>query len=163
MSYQPYPAGAQPPAPDLPQPPASVRYAVMIMYVGAALSLAGLIVTIVTASAYRDAIHRAFPRYTTAQVHSLATAAVTFQVVIAAIEVFLWLLVAWACRGGHNWGRIAGSVLFGLYTILVLLFLFRASVGTGSLLSGLIWLAGLGAVIMLWRRESSDYFTRMPG
>jgi hypothetical protein len=141
MSYQPYPtSGAEPPASGRSQPPAPVRYAVMLMYTGAAFSLAGLIVTLVTASSYRTAIHKAFPHYTTTQ-------------------IFLWLLVAWACRGGHNWGRIAGSVLFVLNTALLLFALTRTSATFGFLLSGLIWLAGLGAVVMLWRKESTAYVT----
>jgi hypothetical protein len=165
MSYQPYPtSGAEPPAagppaPGRSQPPAPVRYAVMLMYAGAAFSLAGLIVTLVTASSYRTAIHKAFPHYTTTQVHQLASALVTLNMVFAVIEIFLWLLVAWACRGGHNWGRIAGSVLFVLNTALLLFALTRTSATFGFLLSGLIWLAGLGAVVMLWRKESTAYFT----
>lgn len=29
----------------------------------------------------------------------------------------------------------------------------------GTLLTAAVWLAGLGAIIMLWQRESSAYFT----
>jgi hypothetical protein len=50
-------------------------------------------------------------------------------------------------------------VLFVVYTLFLLLDLRRPSVGIGLVFSLLVWLAGLGAVIMLWRRESSDYFT----
>jgi len=165
--YQPYPPGSQPPEPGHPQPPRSVQTAALFMYGGALISLINAIVVVLTVGSYRSAIHNAFPRYTSTQVHSAASAGVTVSVVLAVIEIFLWLWLAWACRGGRNWARITGSVLFGLNTLLLLLPLIaRAGTGivpratVGTLLTLLGWLAGLGAVIMLWRRDSSTYFSQ---
>ncbi len=162
--YQPYPSGDQPPAQPGAQPPGSVRIAALFMYAGAALSVVGAVLTVITIGASRDALRRLYPRFTDAQVHTAATAGLIASLVVAAIAVFLWLLVAWACRTGRNWGRMTGTVLFALNTVLLLFGLIRpggaalprATVGT--LLTVLLWLAGLGAVVMLWRRDSSAFF-----
>jgi uncharacterized membrane protein len=82
------------------------------------------------------------------------------------VEIGLWLGLAWACRTGKNWGRVTGTVLFALNTLLLVVPLVtRAGSGlfahaiVGTLLTVAVWLAGLGAVIMLWQRDSSTYFS----
>ena len=54
--YQPYPTEAKLPEPDRPPTPPSVLTAVKVMYVGAAASLLGIIINIVTVSATKTAI-----------------------------------------------------------------------------------------------------------
>lgn len=159
--YQPHLSAGQPP--EHPQPPAAVRTAAIFMYAGAAFSLATLIVTIIARAAYRTAIHQRFPHYTTAQVNALVSATVVLTVVTAAVETGLWLLLAWGARSGRPWARMTGTVLFGLYTVYAVFFFSRPYASVGYILNALIWLAGLGAVIMLWRPESSRYFTRPAG
>ena len=165
--YQPYPSGSQPPEPARPQPPRSVETAVMFMYGGAVITLINAVLAVVTIGSYRAAIRSTFPHYSNARIQAAASAGITFSVVLAVIEIFLWLFLARACRGGKSWARITGSVLFGLNTVLLVLPLIaRAGAGgilpsatVGTLLTVLGWVAGLGAVIMLWRRESSSYFS----
>jgi hypothetical protein len=50
------------------------------------------------------------------------------------------------------------SVLFGLNTLILLSSLARPHAALGVVLLGLVWLVGLGAVILLWLRDSSAYF-----
>ena len=163
--YQPYPSKDQPSGQPSPQPPGPVRTAVLFMYAGAVVTAANAVLGIITIGSVRDAITRAHPQFTSAQVHAGAQAVLIFSLALAAVELFLWLFLARACLNGRNWGRITGTVLFGLNTVLILLSL-ALPAGTvapratlGVLLTGLLWLAGLGAVIMLWRRESSAFFT----
>jgi hypothetical protein len=80
-------------------------------------------------------------------------------VIEAVIAIGLWLWMARANAAGRNYARITGTVLFVVYTLFLLLDLRRPSVGIGLIFAALVWLAGLGAVIMLWRRESSEYFS----
>jgi hypothetical protein len=62
------------------------------------------------------------------------------------------------CRRSHNWARITGTVLFGLDTLETLGGL-AAPLAVASKLWALVpWLAGLTAVMFLWRRDSSAYF-----
>ena len=160
MSYQPYPTSGQTPEPQQrPSAPNSVQTAVKLMYAGAALSLIELVVSLVTISSLKSAILKKFPNYTSAQVHSAEVAIVVGVVIEAVIAIGLWLWMARANAAGRNYARITGTVLFVVYTLFLLLDLRRPSVGIGLVFSLLVWLAGLGAVIMLWRRESSDYFT----
>lgn len=155
--YQPYPSsGGQPP--ERLQAPGPVRLAAIFMYAGAALSVATLVVTIIARGAYRTAIHQRFPHYTTGQVNALASATIVLTAVTAAIETGLWLLLAWGTRGGRPWARIIGTVLFVLYTLYAAFFFSRPYASVGYILNVLIWLAGAGAVFLLWRPESSRYF-----
>jgi hypothetical protein len=163
---EPYPPAVPPPEQARPQPPGPVRLATYFMYGGAVLSLLNGLLVALTIASYRTAIRRAFPRYTDTRVHEAAAAGVTISVVLALVEICLWLGLAWACRAGKGWGRMTGTVLFVLNTVLLAVpLLVRANSGVpahvtiGTLLTVLIWLAGLGAVVMLWRRESSAYFT----
>jgi hypothetical protein len=80
----------------------------------------------------------------------------------------LWLWMAWANKGGRSWARIMATVFFGILTAAELAGLIKFLTVKISLtaemsleLSFLLvyWLAGLSAVILLWQRSSSDYYT----
>lgn len=160
MSYQPYPTSGQVPEPAQQRPPAptSVQTAVKLMYAGAALSLIELIVSLATIASLKSAILKKFPHYTSSQVHSAEVAIVAGVVIEAVIAIGLWLWMARANAAGRNYARITGTVLFVVYTLFLLLDLRRPSVGIGLIFAVLVWLAGLGAVVMLWRKDSSEYF-----
>ena len=78
-------------------------------------------------------------------------------VVVGIIGVGLWLWMARMNLKGRNWARITGTVFFGLNT-LDLLGVFRSASAVSAVFAIVTWLVGLGAVIMLWRRESTAYF-----
>jgi hypothetical protein len=160
--YQPYPTGGQMPEPQQPQPPASVLTAVKLMYAGAALSALGLIIGLVTIHSLKTAIRKADPSFTASQLHAAEALAIGTDVVVGLIGIGLWILLARANRAGKNWARITGTVLFGINTLFLLLDLARPHAGIGVVFDVIVWLVGLGVVIMLWRRESSPYFSRPP-
>jgi len=165
-NYQAYPGGGQI-APRPPQP-SSVRTAVWLMYGGAALSAISAIIIFALSGRIKSAIGKAAVKQnatlqsegkttlTPSQIHTLETASIAVVVVILLIAVALWVWMAWANGRGSSWARIVASVLFGLNTIYLLLVVSRA--GTSTLFVGLGWLLGLGAIIMLWRRDSTAYF-----
>jgi hypothetical protein len=162
--YQPYPtSGEQPPEPQRPTIPNSVQTAVKFMYAGAALSLLELIVGLATIGSLKTAIEQAGRRagkhYTTTQVHQLEVTSVVFAVIVGVIAIGLWIWMARANQAGRSYARITGTVFFGLNTLFLFLSLARPHVGLGLLFNLLVWLAGLGAVIMLWRKESGPYFS----
>jgi hypothetical protein len=130
------------------------------MYVGASLSVIELIVGLATISSVKSAIKRAYPNYTPSQVHSLEVASIGIGVLVGLISIALWLWMARASAAGHNYARITGSVFFGLNTLFLLLSLARPHAGLGLVFNVLVWLAGLGAVIMLWRSESAPWFSQ---
>jgi hypothetical protein len=157
--YQPYPTSGQSQEP-LQRPPApnSVQTAVKLMYAGAVLSLIELIVGLATIGSVRRALIKAYPHYTSSQIHRLEVADIAIAVIVGVIAIGLWLWMARASAGGHNYARITGTVFFGLNTLFLLIGLARPHVGLGLAFNILVWLAGLGAVVMLWRRESGAYF-----
>ena len=83
---------------------------------------------------------------------------VTITVVSGVVGIALWLWMAQMNKAGKSWARITGTVFFAIYTLLLLLGIARAGAAASTLVSILTWLIGLGTVILLWRRESSEYF-----
>ena len=79
------------------------------------------------------------------------------------IAAAVWIVLAVACRGGHGWARITGTVLFGLATVDTVVGLTVPLAAAVKIWGLLVWLAGLAAVVLLWRRESSAYFRQDAG
>ena len=160
MSQPSWTSGGNPPEPQRPPMPNSVQNAVKFMYAGAGLTAVELIVYLATIGSLKNAIHKAFPTYSAARVHQVEVSSIVFTIVILLIAIGLWIWTARASAAGRNYARITGSVFFGLNTLNVLLQLARPHASVALLVILLVWLAGLGAVIMLWRRESGDYFSQ---
>ena len=156
--YQPYPSAGQGPEPVRQGPPPSVVMAVRMMYAGAVVSAVSLIVGLATVGSLRSALHKSDPTLTSAQLHNLQTVVVVGSVAIGVISIGLWVWMAVMNKAGKSWARIVATVLFGLNTLFLLLGVARAGAAASSLVSILIWLIGLGVVILLWRKDSSGYF-----
>jgi hypothetical protein len=137
--------------------------AVRLMYAGAVVSALSLIVGLVTVGSLRTSLHKSDPSLTTSQLHSLQTVVVVGSVFIGVISVGLWVWMALMNKAGKSWARIVSTVLFGLDTLFLLLGLARAGAAGGTLVSILTWLIGLGAIIYLWRKDSSAYFAPQAG
>jgi hypothetical protein len=160
--YQPYPGGAQMPEVSRPPVPKSVQNAVKFMYVGAALSLIGIAVDLATPNATKRAIEKRSPRLTISQVNSREHALLIVAIVIGLIAAGVWFWLARSSLRGKNWARITGTVLFALYTIDNLVSLGLSTAGLVHLYGLLGWLIGLGAVVFLWRRDSTAFFKAPP-
>ena len=128
------------------------------MYAGAIVSGVAFILGLTTAGSAKSALRKAYPKYTENQINTLVSVDLVIGVVVGLISVGLWIWLARAAKRGRNWARITGTVLFGLDTLLILLSLSRLRVGAAGLIDVLSWLIGLGAVILLWRRDSSNFF-----
>lgn len=150
--------GGQQPAADQPPVPQSVLNAVKFMYAGAVVSFIEIIIAFTSVGGLKSSIEKANPKFTPAQVHTAELTSIAGLIIYGLLGVGLWILMARLNLSGRNWARIAASVLFGINTI-DLLYLFR-SPGTviGTVFAVLLWLAGLGAIVFLWRGESSDFF-----
>ena len=156
--YQPYPTESQLPELDKPLVPRQVKTAVTAMYVGAAVTVAGVVIEILTVNATKAAIEKRSPHLTVSQVNSTGHALIIGAVVSGLIAVAAWLVIARACQNGHNWARITGTVLFGLATIDTIGSAISPVAGLVKAWWPVIWLAGLVAVIFLWQRPSTDFF-----
>jgi hypothetical protein len=163
MSYQPYPTSAKPPEAPRPQEaPRSVQIAVKCMYAGAALSLLSLIVGLTTVGSIKSAIEKAYPKDTASQIHKIEVADIVIVVIIALIGIGLWIWMARANQAGHSYARITGTVFFGIDTLLMLANFARPNASLGLVFSILVWLAGLGATLFLWRQDSNPWFAKPP-
>jgi hypothetical protein len=156
--YQPYPSSGKPVEPERPTAPATVQNAVKLMYAGAAVSTVSLIVSLVNISGTKTAIRKARPTLTAAQVNQLNTFIITLAIVSGVVGVALWLWMAKSNSQGRNWARVLSSVLFGLATLDLFGVFSQPKTLLGLVFPVLTWLIGLGAIILLWRKDSSAFF-----
>ena len=104
--YQPYPSGAEVPEPARRVPPPPVLMAIRLMYVGAAISVLGLIANLVTAGSLKGTIEKAYPAYTPSHVHSIELQLVVSTTITGLIAIGLWVWMALANKAGKPWARI---------------------------------------------------------
>jgi hypothetical protein len=156
--HQPYPSTDRPVEPDEPPAPQSVLNAVKLMYAGAAISAVSLIISLATIGGTKDAIRKAKPSLTATQVNQLNTFIIALAVVSGVIGVALWLWMARKNGEGKSWARILSTVLFGLATVDLFGVVSQPKTVLGLVFPVLTWLIGLGAVVFLWRRESTEFF-----
>ena len=170
--YQAFPDGSQPPAQygeSTPSVPQSVDNAVRFMYMGAAASLIGIVIDLATVGPLRDnlvALNSHGAKLTSTQVTDSQHVAIGALIIAGLIGIAAWIWMAQSNQAGKSWARIVATLLFGIDTLSLI-----ADINGASALSGtaatrvygiIIWLIGLAAIILLWRRTSSDYFRGSP-
>jgi len=143
-------------------PPRTVVNAVRLMYAGAALEVLALIVALVTRASLKSAILKRHPGYTSAQLHTAEFARTIPLIIGALIAIGLWLWMAWANGNGRNWARVVSAVFFGINTLDLLLSFGLVHAVATTIVGLLIWLVGLAAIILIFRKESTPFYTRQP-
>jgi hypothetical protein len=128
------------------------------MYIGAAATVVGVVIEILTVNATKTAIEKKSHHLTASQLNTTEHALIIGSIVSGLIALAAWLIIARACKNGHNWARVAGTVLFVLATIDTIGSAISPVAGPVKAWWPVIWLAGLTAVILLWRPRSTDYF-----
>jgi hypothetical protein len=169
MTYRPYPPrggiDVGLPVVEPPQPP-SLRYAVYLMYVGAGVALLGVITAVSLNGKIKTEIfnrerrnsHDVGAPYNVAQLHRIANGSFVILLVAGLICVLLWLWMAWANNRASGWARIVASVLFACITVEAAISRSEAPVPLVSVAFIVLqWVVGLGAVVLLWRQETTAY------
>jgi hypothetical protein len=129
------------------------------MYVGAAASLIGIIITVLDRHAIRTALANNNHKLTASQINTNYHAALGVAIVGGLIGVGLWIWMAFMCKAGRSWARIVSTVFFGIETLELAVGSARTGSGGAVRIYGiLIWLIGLAAIIFLWQRPSSEFF-----
>src|SRR5258706_1581228 len=141
------------------EPPRSVMVAVRLMYAGAALTAIGLVISVVGVATGEEALRASHRHATLAQLHATQSFLIATSVISGLIEIGAWLLMARANRSGLKWARIVASVLFALGTWNLISHIIGTATVTNLAYMALMWLVGLGAVVFLWRQDSSAYIT----
>jgi hypothetical protein len=138
------------------------------MYTGLAATVIALLVSLSTLARYTHAATDAKNNFRlTLEAHENTMAgAMTIAVVADVIGLACWVMLAIASRHGRGWTRVTGTVLFAVYTIVLLFVL----IGTHSdpvarvndlgprFFTLLVWVLGLAAVIPLWTRQAREFF-----
>jgi hypothetical protein len=137
--------------------PRSVQIAVWLMYAGAALAALDLIATLATSGSVRAELHRVNPSWTAAQLTSGVHSFISSIVVSWAITIAVWLIMARTNSAGRAWARNVAAVLSALSTLSFILYLHEPGSLLGKLLLVPMWLVGVAAAALLWRRDSTAY------
>ncbi|MEU0740467.1 hypothetical protein [Streptomyces sp. NPDC006134] len=135
------------------------------MYTGLGLTVLAAAVPYADRSATHlmaDHIRSGYPGYDQARIDTAVDAYVVLLSVVGVLGVVCWLGAAWAVRAGKRWARPASAVMlvFGIGVGLAEL-LTKDTSGATGLPPALGWvgmapcLAGLWAVVLLWRRPQS--------
>jgi hypothetical protein len=144
--------------------PRPVLNAIRLMCAGAALTVADVVIILVTLGGVRSAA-----------VHDLAAeqwpTAMLTQVgpwlASAPVGAGLWLWLAWANGQGYRWARPAFVAFFCLLTTVLF---FGIGQGTGEdalphtladvIATTVLWLAGLAAALLVFSEAASPYYQR---
>jgi serine/threonine kinase PknH len=129
------------------QLPPSMTTAVTLMYAGAAYSVIYVFFAI---GGLRTEIKQANPA-------GLFAGAI----VLGLIEAAIWLWLARACKNRRNWARVTGTVLFALNTLgtFAVVANSHSDLALAKVVTIIGWLIACAAVVFLWRRSSSAFFS----
>ncbi|PJI93388.1 hypothetical protein [Luteimicrobium subarcticum] len=149
---------ATPAGPPVAAPP-SITLAVRLMFVGAALSLVGIILAWATKDALRDQLRDASSSssLTPSELDTLLNVSLAVATVVGLIGVGLWIWMALANGAGKSWARIVSTVLGALSVVTTLVNLTRES-GASMALSVVSIALAVVILVLLWRRESSEFY-----
>lgn len=155
--------------------PVTVRRAVLYMRVGSGFTLlVGIVLSLLTVQSFRTRVADSGApgsdgtAYQTGAVVGYVLGFVVWYLFVAA----LWLWMAKINKAGKNWGRITGTVFFGIYTCIAFFSLIVGLVVAGAQGSGvamfavastiLTWLIGLFTIVLLWNAKSAPHFATVP-
>lgn len=150
------------PSPDL-TPPAAVRLAVRLMWVGAVVSLISTVVALATYDTFRDTVAEQArtidPAVSQDAIDTQIAVGITFAVVIGVIGALVWLWIAWKNGQGRAWARTVATVLGGLNIVFTLLSFASGQTESAVLLLSLVNLVlAIAILVLLWRKESTSFF-----
>jgi hypothetical protein len=149
-------------SPDDPGLPVTMRKAVRFMLAGAAVTAVFALFEVIATIVDKNSIDINGKPPTSSQL----AVGIVILLVSYAIYILLWLLMARFNRAGMKWARIVSSVLFAISTWQ--LYETIDSLHGGEIITAAdviyivftvaAWAAGVGAIAMLWRQDSTAYF-----
>ncbi len=136
--------------------PKQVRIAVILMFVGAALSALSIVSVFANKDQLRDDATRALKQQKRAAtpdaIEALTTSTVTFIIVLGVIMIALWIFLAFMNDRGKSWARLTATVL----AVANILFNLQGLSYVGLALV----LVGIVSVVLLWMPASRPWFDR---
>ena len=143
--------------------PASIKQAVMLMRVGAGLSLIGLLAALVTVGNLKDQITKQLgaggTRVDQATIDAAVTVGIAGAIVGGLIGAGLWFWMSVMNGKGKSWARVLSTVFFGVSLLAIIFTLAQGATPALSLVVSLISLV-LGAYIifLLYKKESTAFY-----
>lgn len=151
------------PAPTGPMAqPSSIKTAVMLMRVGALLSL----LTLLTAFLFRDDIRETVEKslrdadagVTADTIDAAVAVTLGISVFFGLLGVALWLWMASANGKGRSWARIVATIFFGISVLSNLVSLAQPQAGLQRGLGLVSLILGAVIIVLLWKKESTAYY-----
>jgi hypothetical protein len=151
------------------KPPSSIQNAVRFMYAGAAIEvLSGILTLAIYSSLLRSGVPGI--QVTPGIWHLAEASGAGYIVVVALTRIGMWLWMASKNKAGRRWARVVSTVVLVIDSFALVkgivqqipvewqeeLSKFRAA---NVLIPVAIWIVGVCAVVLLWQRESSDFYT----
>jgi hypothetical protein len=157
--------GSMPPVQPEPQTatgpaPTSVTTAVQLMFVGAALGVLGIIMTIVNKDEIRQQIIESSPDVQ--NVDAIVNGTVAFSVLLGVAFTVLWIWLALMVRKGRNWARIVTWVVAGISLVMTVPVLFDPLTAFNSIMSAIGGILDIAIIVLLAMRTSNEFFRRTP-
>jgi hypothetical protein len=141
------------------KPPPSIQNAVRFIYAGAAIQALSVILDIAAVRGRMQsflATGSGTP-LTASQLNTAGAVGVGFLILGGIVGASLWLWMARKNKAGRRWARILSTVFFAFFTV-ALVAIIPLAVGN-KIITVAEWLVGLVAIVLLWQRESSDFYT----
>lgn len=160
----PMPTGPYPPVDPAPRVvPQSVQIAFYVMLAGAVVTLLAMAYSLTMLDEARsNALDASGGVLRGDDLDLLVYATIGGSIVSSLITAGLWVWMAFVCRAGKNWGRITGTVFFGLnalfYVFGTVAAMVTSTAGIALVFSTATLAVGLAAVILLWNGMSGPYF-----
>ena len=161
---------APPPAPNygMPAPmvpvaaPASIKQAVLLMKVGAGISLVSLLSIFIFRSEMRTAAEEAVAKsggtLKASDVDALVNLGMAIGVISGLIGAGLWLWMAVANGKGKNWALIVATILFAIHTLSFVANFSQPTALLSRVLGIVMWLVAAYIIVLLYKKESSQFY-----
>jgi hypothetical protein len=139
--------------------PNSIRTAVRLMWVGAAIAVISALTPLAMAGTIRDRVRDNNPDFTKSQVDSAVAAFTAFSIIIGAIAVALWLWMAYTNGQGRSWARVVATVfgalgiIFGLVGLVI-----QDATALARVLNVVQLVLAITILVFLWQSSSSAYY-----
>jgi hypothetical protein len=132
------------------------------MYLGAALSLVNIVLTVLQRNAIRAQLAEA-GRLSAEALDAATTATIVLGAVVGLAAAGLWVLNAVYNARGRTWARVLSTVLGGLAVVFALASLSQPESGLSRLLTFVELLLAAVVLVLIWRPESSRYYLARSG
>jgi hypothetical protein len=140
--------------------PSSVTTAVRLMFLGAALSVVGLIVAFAQKDDLRTQLQNQHPDWDSSKLDTAVNAGLAVSAVIGIVVLVLYVLLALQVGKGKNWARIVTWVIAGLGVLALGATLGGNATGLSKGLGVVSGLIDLAIIVLLLLAPSNAYFRR---